>query len=74
MGDSAEVKAPRGEELWTTYYNKKGCPILITTSKVTRDCYFLYEIADMKLTKLGKASSPLELEEKFKVKERMGCV
>ena len=45
--------------------------LFIVTSKPTRDFYFLYELVDGVFKKLGKAKSPLELEEKFNIHERM---
>lgn len=62
---------PRGEQVWTSYYNSLHELLFIVTSKQTRDFYFLYEVVDGAFKKLGKAKSPLELEEKFKVHERM---
>lgn len=62
---------PRGERVWTSYYNSSHELLFIVTSKPTRDFYFLYEVVDGAFKKLGKAKSPLELEEKFKVHERM---
>ena len=62
---------PRGEKVWTSYYNSSHELLFIVTSKPIRDCYFLYEVVDGACKKLGKAKSPLELEEKFKVYERM---
>lgn len=62
---------PRGELVWTSYYNLLRELLFIVTSKPTRDFYFLYEVVDGAFKKLGKAKSPLELEEKFKVHERM---
>lgn len=62
---------PRGEQVWTGYYNSSHELLFIVTSKPTRDFYFLYEVVDGAFKKLGKAKSPLELEEKFKVHERM---
>lgn len=41
------------------------------TSKDSRDFYFLYELVDGNFRKLGKARSPTELEEKFRVYQRM---
>lgn len=57
--------------MWTSYYNSSHELLFIVTSKPTRDFYFLYEVVDGAFKKLGKAKSPLELEEKFKVHERM---
>lgn len=46
--------------------------IFLLTSKASRDFYYLYEVLDTReLKKLGRASSPLEIEKKFNVKSRM---
>lgn len=62
---------PNGEQVWTSYYNSSHELLFIVTSKPTRDFYFLYEFVDGAFKKLGKAKSPLKLEEKFNVHERM---
>lgn len=67
-----ELKMPKGEQAWVRYLNTKGEHVAILTSKPSRDFYFLYEISpDGSLTKLGKARSPTELEEKFDVRSKM---
>lgn len=58
-------------KVWTSYYNSSHELLFIVTSKPTRDFYFLYELVDGAFKKLGKAKSPLELEEKFNVRESM---
>lgn len=65
--------APKGERLWTTYYNAQQELLFILTSREnSRDFYYLYRVGKgEKLTKLGKARSPRELEEKFAVHEQM---
>ena len=65
---------PRGEQLWTRYHNISGNLVFITTSKPVRDFYFLYELVDGSFHKLGKAKSPLELEAKFKVVEKLNSI
>lgn len=67
-----EIVPPRGEIAWVGYYNADGNPVCVLTSKPARDYYFLYEILpDGKLNKLGRAKSPVELEQKFEVNKRM---
>lgn len=44
---------------------------VMTSKELNRDYYFLYECVNGEFKKLGKARSPLELEEKFKLTERM---
>lgn len=62
---------PRGEIVWTGYYNRSGDLLFIITSKETREYYFLYEYRDDAFVKLGKAKNPLELTERFHVHEKM---
>lgn len=62
---------PKGEQVWVSYYNSAHELLFVLTSKPTRDFYYLYEVKDGRLNKLGKAKSPTELEEKFKVCEQM---
>ena len=63
---------PKGELVWTSYYNTASELMFIVTSKsAMRDMYFLYELVDGSLIKLGKAKSPLELEEKFNLYDRL---
>lgn len=68
----SEVKYPKGERVWTGYYNAAAQLMFIITSKeANRDYYYLYEVSDDgALKKLGKARTPVELEEKFDVDGR----
>lgn len=57
---------PKNEIVWRRYYDTDGKLRYITTSKQTRDFYFLYEVSESGETKkLGKGTNPPELEEKF---------
>lgn len=72
MADQEELKYPKGEEVWTRYLGASGKTMFILTSKLgSRDYYYLYELIDGKFKKLGKASSPRVLEDKFNVAERV---
>ena len=55
---------PKTERIWVKRIKEKGEPYYIT-SKDTRDYYFLYKMDGEKAVKLGKAKSPLELEQKY---------
>lgn len=66
-----DITYPKGERVWTGYYNKAGELLFIITSKETRDWYFLYALEDGKFKKLGRAKNPPELEIKFHVLEQM---
>ena len=61
------VKTPKGELSWVRELNDKGEEIYLITSNLVRTIYYLYAINGDKLIKLGKGSSPLDLE-KFKKK------
>ncbi len=63
---AGQYPCPPGEVIWARYYNASNTLTHIITSKANnRETYFLYAVADSKLKKIGKASSPPELEEKF---------
>ena len=64
-------KIPSTEIEWTEYFNRDEMPIFLVTSKESRDFYFLYEILNGGFKRLGKTISPIALEEKYKVIERM---
>ena len=66
----AVLKIPKNEIQWKTIL-KKGKPIFVITSNQLRDWYYLYEVDGEDYKKLGKARTPLELEIKFKVDEKM---
>ena len=68
---STTVKYPKGEIVWTGYYNAAGERKFILTSKETRDCYFLYKDIGNGFEKLGKAKEPPELIEKFRVMDAL---
>lgn len=67
----SEPKYPKGERVWVGYYNSNHELRFILTSKESRDFYFLYELVEGNFRKLGKARSPTELEEMFRVYQRM---
>ncbi len=63
---AGKYPCPSGEVIWARYYNANNTLTHIITSKAnSRETYFLYAVADSKLKKVGKASSPPELEAKF---------
>lgn len=60
-----EYKCPRGEIVWVSHYDRTNNLRYIITSKPARDYYFLYELKDGRLVKLGKNKSPRALEDKY---------
>jgi len=66
------IKYPKGERVWVRYYTAQQQPLFImTTKESSRDYYFLYELSDNEFKRLGKSRSPLELEEKYRLNERL---
>ena len=64
-------KIPSSEIEWVEYLSREHKPLFLLRSKEPRDFYFLYEILDDGYKRIGKATSPIALEEKYKVIERM---
>lgn len=65
-----EPNTPKGEMAWMGYYDTSHkLRFLITSKANTREFYYLYEVIDGTLKKLGKSRSPKELEEKYNVWE-----
>lgn len=60
----------KGEHEMTSLM-KNGVEIGLITANQMETMFFLYEIVDGHYRKLGKADSPLELERRFKMHERM---
>lgn len=74
MSDCCVLKYPKGEFVWVQYYDKNGDQVGIMTTKPARDCYYLYGVENGEFVKLGKSASPLELETKYKMRQRMGIL
>ncbi len=62
---------PKNEKVWVCYYTDNDELRFILTSKQSQDVYFLYVVDGDTFKKLGKSKSPLELEEKFNVYDRL---
>ena len=62
---------PRGERVFSGYYNRRGILLFVITAKEARDFYFLYEVKDDVYTKLGRSKNPLDLVEKYHVMEKI---
>lgn len=73
MSGRSEPTPPKGERVWVGYYSKDHALMFILTSKgLSRDYYYLYEMAGGSFKKLGRARSPKELEVKFDVYKKLG--
>lgn len=70
--EQPEIKHPKGEDACVTCCGKDHKPLFLITKKPLMETFFLYEFTRDGLVKLGKGKSPLELEEKFNVRKRMG--
>lgn len=60
-----EYTYPKGEIVWVSHYDAHGNLRYITTSKQTRDYYYLYELVNGKFVKLGRDRNPRVLEDKY---------
>lgn len=63
---------PKTERIVVTYFNEKEEAIAILTQKPMDGSFFLYEVSDKDTKRLGKCANPLALEEKYRIRERMG--
>lgn len=50
---------------------RKGIEVGLITANQTETMFYLYEPTDTGYRKLGKAENPLDLEQKYKMYERM---
>lgn len=64
-------KIPDNEIVWVEYLTKEHESQFLITSKESRDTYFLYAVLDNGYKRVGKAISPIALEEKYEVIERI---
>lgn len=63
-----DIKCPKGEMVWVRYCSQDGTVNFLLTSKTSnRSYYYLYEVNDGELKKLGRARTPPELEKKFDI-------
>lgn len=62
---------PKGERVFTGYFNRRGERLFVLTAKESRDYYFLYAVNGEEFKKLGRSKNPLELVEKYKVMEKI---
>lgn len=59
------VPYPNGERAWVTLLDENQKPKYLITSKPNREMYFIYEVQNEKLARLGKDKNPLTLEAKY---------
>lgn len=62
----------RGEHAMTSLCSKNGAEIGLITANQSETMFYLYEVVDGHYRKLGKSDSPLELEKRYRMYERMG--
>lgn len=60
-----KIERPKGEIVWVTSYDERGDIYLLTSKKDSREWYYLYKVEQNKLSKLGKARNPVDLENKY---------
>lgn len=69
--EDVSYRIPYGETICVTYSNQSGKDMFLLTTKRNTDLFYLYEITENGIQKLGKDQSPFVLESKFKVNERI---
>lgn len=69
MSDS--ILIPKNEQLWTTYRDESGNVRFFVTSTALRDSYIMYQTEEGMPKKLGRASTPTELENKYSIWEKL---
>lgn len=66
------MKLPKKEKVWVSYNDAQhNLRFILTSKENSREVYYLYELVNDELVKLGKSASPTELENKFKVAEKL---
>lgn len=71
MKTKSILKYPKGECGCVRYVNISGQLMFVLTTKNNTDLYFLYEVTENGLVKLGKGKNPSELEEKFDIRNKL---
>ena len=69
----SEIKfgPPKGETSLVRYFNMSGELRYILTTNIYYDAFYLYELSGDKFIKLGKAKTPVELEKKYEIIEKL---
>ena len=62
---------PKGERGEVDYRDRSGALRYTMTSSPSRDVFYLYAVSGEKTTRLGKGSSPIELEKRFEVAKHL---
>lgn len=62
---------PKGERGEVDYRDRSGALRYTMTSSPSRDVFYLYAVSGEKITRLGKGSSPIELEKRFEVAKHL---
>ena len=65
MKNNKIIGIPQSEIVWVERISKIGESYYITSKADNRKLYYLYKLDGDKAVKIGKAKSPIELEEKY---------
>ena len=66
------IRIPKGEDISVQYFNRNGDLVNLVTWNRLNERFSLYSVEGGTIRKLGSDQSPIELDVKFKVRERMG--
>ena len=59
---------PKTEKIWVKQTTTNGDIYYITSKETDRSMYYLYKLEGDKAVKLAKAKSPLDFDEKLKIR------
>ena len=65
------MDSPKNEPVWERLLDRAGRLRFFITSRPARDVYFLYKAGPEGFIKLGRARTPPELKEKYRVQEAL---
>ena len=66
------MSAPSKTEIrWTLYQTEQGEPRFLVTSDAKKSWFFLYDLSCQEPVRLGKERTPILLENKYKVIEKL---
>ena len=65
MKNNKIIGIPQNEIVWVERISKTGESYYITSKADNRKLYYLYKLNGDKAVKIGKAGTPVELEDKY---------
>ena len=71
MAGKNKTGIPNGERVWISYYDQSDELKFVMTSKEKDTAmFYLYEVSESGLKKIGRGGDPSEIEDKFHMHEK----